>query len=221
MIKTEFQELEIPIAGSAVKVSARLYEWGKTDTPSKNIMILSNTSTNRQEEWDPLVATMSGERDERDEKFAVLTYTYPEGASLESALEAVIEFVESEGRTQGEERIVLAGAGRGGAVSLRVAARRGDDNNIVGLVAISTPLEFEGERLYTDGDLRMIIAPKLVISSEFEDGVEDSRNIFALLEDPRQLTIYPGDAHGTDLFLEHGESLTRQLREFALWAMRR
>ena len=217
MIRTNFQELEIPIAGSAVKVSARLYEWGKTGTPSKDIVILSNMDTNRQEDWDPLVAAMSGERDEN----AVLTYTYPEGASPESALEAVIEYVESQGRTQGEERIVLAGASRGGVTSLRVAAGRGDDNNIVGVVAISTPLELEGERLYTDGDLRMIIAPKLVISSEFEDYVEDVRNIFALLEDPRQLTIYPGDAHGTDLFLEHEESLTRQLREFALWAMRR
>ena len=217
MANIKFQELEIPVAGSVVTVSAKLYGQGEADKPSKDILILSNMNTNRQEDWDPLVAAMSG----GELEFALLTYTYPEGASPESALEAVIDFVESEGRTQGEERIVLAGASRGGAVSLRVAARRGDDNNIVGVVAISTPLEFAGERLYTDGDLRMIIAPKLVISSEFEDYVEDARNIFALLEDLRQLTIYPGDAHGTDLFQEHGESLAQQLREFVLWAMRR
>ena len=215
MDEMKFQELTIPVAGSAATVSARLYGQGEAGKLTKNIVILSNTNDNRQEEWDPLVAAMDGE------DFALLTYTYPEGASPESALAAVIDFVESEGRTQGEERIVLAGASRGGVVSLRVAAGRGDDNNIVGVVAISTPLEFEGERLYSDGDLRMIIAPKLVISSEFEEGVEDARNIFALLEDPRQLTIYPGDAHATDLFLEHGESLAQQLHEFVLWAMRR
>lgn len=204
-----FRDLEIAFAGSGEPIRARLYGQGN------NIVILSNTASNRQEDWGFLVEAIGGG------DFSILIYSYPEGVESRAAvLDSVVEFLESEGRAKGEERIVLIGASAGGVASIQVAANRGDDN-IVGIVAISSPLEHDGGRHYTDGDLRMITCPKLIICSEFDDIVEETRNIFAMLEDPRRYTLYPGDAHGADLLAEHGESLALQLEEFIVWAFNR
>lgn len=208
MTGEKFQNIDIPFEGSEESIEARLYGRGS------NIVVISNMDTNDSEEWRPLVEALEAL------DCAVVTCAYPDNESTERALNSVIDFLESEGRAKGGERIVLIGASLGGVASLRVAANRGDDN-IVGVAAISAPLEFGGERCYTDGELRMITAPKLIICSEFDDIVEDARNIFATLEDPRQFTLYPGDAHGTALLAEHGDSLALQLTEFTVWTFGR
>lgn len=206
---TAFAPMEIPLPG-ARPIQARRYGQGP------KVVILSNMDTNDTAEWRPLVEAMAAY-----DGFAVVTYAYPEDRTrCEEALDAVVDFVEADGPDgdSAARRVVLVGAGRGGVISLRVAAKRGDER-IYAVVALSAPMECEGEALVTEGDLRMLTLHKLLIASEFDDCVEGTRNIFALSEDPRQLTIYPGDAHGTALFGEHGDSLLQQLTEYIRWVV--
>ena len=207
--KKIFEELRIPLAGEEQTIDAKRYGHGE------NIVVLSNMDTNDPEEWQSLIEAAD------TESYALVTYTYPAGdANHARALGAVLDFIEDEKRTPPADRVILLGASRGGVVSLQVAARRGDER-IVAVVALSAPSEHEGIKFFTDADLRMITVPKLLLNSEFDDWIEDTRNVFATVEDPRHLTVYPGDAHGTELFREHGESLSQQLTEYFEWAFRR
>lgn len=202
-----FKSIDIPIPGTNPMASISARRYGN----SRDLVILLNMDTNNPQEWDPLVEAVN------TDKYSVLTYSYPDNqAEWERTLGAVLDFVESEEQAEGvkkAERIVLVGASRGGVTSLQVASKRGDER-IFAIVAISVPLEYEGTRLYTNTELRMVTVPKLFISTEFDDYVEETRDIFAVVEDPRWLTIYPGDAHGTEIFTEEGESLALELTQF-------
>jgi pimeloyl-ACP methyl ester carboxylesterase len=203
-----FEELRIPLAGSARSIEARL--WGR----GENIVVLSGAESDGHDAWEPLIEAAD------TDCYAIVTYTCPDGTDAARALGEVLDFIESGERPVPADRVILLGASLGGVASLRAASERGDER-IVAVVAISVPAERDGERLCSDADLRMITAPKLFITTEFDDIVEETRNVFAVVEDPRHITIYPGGAHGTEIFREHTESLAGQLTEYIEWAFRR
>lgn len=166
----------------------------------------------RHDAWDALADACVGEG------VAFVSYTdMGEGVSSCEVLDAVLDSVADK---YAPERVVLVGAGLGATSALLSAGTRGD-GLIDGVIAIS-PKRRDGEiELISTGDLRMITCPKLVIASEFEDNVGDARDIFADLEDPRRVTLYPDDRSGTGLFRDHRESLTLELAEFIRWAFSR
>ncbi|VFQ42807.1 alpha/beta fold hydrolase [Desulfoluna butyratoxydans] len=180
-------------------VSGSLYGSGTT------AVILSNMDTNDQREWEPVVeALASGPH-------MVVTYDYP-GFSLDQShiLEAVISHVASMGAT----RFLLAGASRGGVASLKVASRRPHDEKIVGVAALSAPIEHEGSVFYTAEELKAIAVPKLLVNSEGDDGAADNHRMLTLFNAPKTLAIYPGDGHGTQIFDEHKEAAVEALVSF-------
>lgn len=168
-------------------------------------IILSNMDTNCQKEWQPLVATFAANN------YMILRYDYLQlGDDQTPLLEAAIRFL----RSQGAEQIILLGASRGGVSSIKVAANPDKDQSLVGVVAISAPIEYEGTTFYSTAELAGINIPKLLINSADDDCAADTRRMYQLLSAPKVLKIYSGDAHGTEIFQHHRSELVQLLSDF-------
>ena len=118
-------------------------------------------------------------------------------------------------REQGAQKIILAGASLGGCASAKLAVESQAD----GLIVIAAPPEISqwGFEI-TSADLNDDI-PKLFITAENDDTVsqEETRALFDLAAEPKEWQIYPGTAHGTDLFEgESGAELQQRILDFIL-----
>ncbi|MEW5745783.1 MAG: alpha/beta hydrolase [Nitrospirota bacterium] len=168
-------------------------------------IIFSNMDTNEQNEWNPIISDLISDR------YMGLTYDYPEHMDDQSeVLEEVISFA----RGSGAKKIVLVGASRGGVASIKVAARHVNNDSIIGIVAISAPIEYEGTVFYSNDELRAIKIPKLLLNSEKDGGAEDNRKMIEIFREPKELIFYSGDAHGTELFDNEQESVTIKIKGF-------
>ncbi|EAT17188.1 alpha/beta hydrolase [Desulfuromonas acetoxidans] len=196
------QAVSIPVKPSTSGNSTTngcLYGSGKT------AVILSNMDTNDQAEWDAVVEELvANDR-------MVVTYDYLQQQDDQSSILAdVISFV----CTAGVKSVILVGASRGGVASIKVAANTKDNHCILGVVALSAPIEYEGIVFYSKEELSRIKMPKLLINSELDDGADDTREMFQLLAEPKELLFYPGDAHGTQLFTREHQAIITELRDF-------
>ena len=195
------QYISIPLTESypGRVTDARLYGSGE------NAIIFSNMDTNNQREWEPVIEHIISYG------CMILTYNYFQHKDDQSKiLEDTISFA----KDYGAKKIVLIGASRGGVVSVKVAARSVDIDSIVGVAALSAPIEHEGTVFYSDDELRGIRIPKLLINSESDDGADDSRKMHELFDEPKKVLFYSGNAHGTELFDKERTSLVRKLKNF-------
>jgi pimeloyl-ACP methyl ester carboxylesterase len=176
-----------------------LYGSGKT------AVILSNMDTNDQTEWDGVVEGLVADTT------MVLTYDYPQQQDDQSPiLQQAISFV----CAAGAKNVILVGASRGGVASIKVAAHSPVDPRLVGVVALSAPIEYEGMVFYSKEELGRIKIPKLLINSEHDDGASDTREMFQLFDEPKEMIFYPGDAHGTQLFAVEKQAIIAKLQDF-------
>ncbi|MCP4749247.1 MAG: GNAT family N-acetyltransferase [Desulfobacteraceae bacterium] len=203
IMKLEKQKpIKFPIShlstGDKKIVKARLYGSGNM------AIIFSNMDTNDQNEWAPIINQLICYR------YMILTYDYPEHMNDQSeTLEDAISFVSD----LGAKKIILIGASRGGVASIKVAAQHINNESIVGVAALSAPIEYEGTVFYSKGDLNGIKIPKLLINSKNDDGANDNRKMLKMFDEPKELLLYPGDAHGTELF-DKEESIIAKLQNF-------
>lgn len=202
MKSINIQSVSIPITQSSPvsrSINGNLYGSGHM------AIILSNMDTNDQSEWDAIINDLISDR------YMILTYDYFQHIDDQSrTLEDAISFV----CDSGAKKIILIGASRGGVASIKVAARHMNNNCIVGVVAFSAPIEYEGTVFYSKDELSRIKIPKLLINSENDDGANDTRKMFEIFGNPKELLFYPGDAHGTELFDKERESIIKKLHDF-------
>lgn len=115
----------------------------------------------------------------------------------------------------GAGAVALIGAGKAAEAALLAAGARGGQF-VAAVITLSPPMG----RLAVF-DVRQVTCPKLVIMSEFDAAGPETREIFGMMEDPRKLTIYPGEASGADIAAEHGESMALELADYLGWAFAR
>ena len=196
------QSVRIPVNSLSLKHNSTqgfLYGCGET------AIILSNMDTNDQTEWDGVVEGLVADTT------MVLTYDYPQQQDDQSPiLQEAISFV----CAAGAKNVILVGASRGGVASIKVAAHPPADQRLVGVVALSAPIEYGGTVFYNKEELSRIKIPKLLINSEHDDGASDTREMFQLFEEPKEMLFYPGDAHGTQLFAREQQSIITKLQDF-------
>jgi pimeloyl-ACP methyl ester carboxylesterase len=174
-------------------------------------IVFSNMDTNDQAEWDPIVNALISDR------YMILTYDYFEHLEDQSkTLEDAVSFVCG----LGANRIILIGASRGGVASIKVSARHSKNDSIAGVVALSAPIEYEGTVFYRNDELGGIGIPKLLINSKNDDGADDTRKMFEIFDNPKELLFYRGNAHGTELFQKERESIIKKLRGFTEFIFR-
>ncbi len=125
---------------------------------------------------------------------------------IDRDVEAAWDFMEK----QGVGKIFLMGASMGGTACLKVAAQR----PAAGVVALSAPLKFRG--LSAADEVARITAPKLFLASEGDSSaVASAQQYFALAQEPKEIKIFPGSAHGTDMLKgEQGPEVQKTILEF-------
>jgi esterase/lipase len=188
------------------RITGELYGSGKTAV----IFSVMGECTPGWREFAPLVAAQG---------YLALTYQW-RGCKANSVDNVLIrKFLEDAraaiayARTQGAERIILAGASLGGCASAKLAAESGAS----GLIVLASPpsipqwdFEIQAADLNTD-------IPKLFITAENDGTVpaEATRALYDLAADPKDWQTYPGSAHGTNLFETESKSdLQLRLLEF-------
>lgn len=96
-------------------------------------------------------------------------------------------------RSRGAESVALVGASMGGTAALLVAARESVD----AVACLSAPVEFKG--LSAREAVTKVAEPKLFLAAEKDEGVEGARELYGLAREPKELRLFPGGAHGTEL----------------------
>ena len=119
-------------------------------------------------------------------------------------LSAAVNFV----RLQGATQLVLLGASMGGTASLKVAASM----PVAAVVTLSAPENF-GVAI-TEQDLQGMVGAKLFINSQDDTYTADATFMYDQVRPPKEIHLYDGAAHGTELFAEYDADLTWRILNF-------
>ncbi len=163
-------------------------------------VIFSNMGANRQSDWIKVAERVA------QRGYMALTYDNrywrANGTIDDSArvfvpddLRAAMKFA----REQGAQRIVLVGASLGSMASVKVAA----DTNPAAVVIMASPIDRKNLPFLVTGDeVRAIASPKLFLVAENDElgFTSDVKKMFDMARAPKQLELFKGKAHGTDVF---------------------
>jgi len=191
-----------------VTLAGTLYGQGET------AIIFSNMGDKHPDSWAAMAQAAA------DAGYLALTYDFRYWVNgkmdltlarhVGNDLSAAVDFV----RGQGARQVVLVGASLGGMASAKVAAQ----TQAVAVVIIGSPLNAPSVHLQVEEtELQAIHAPKLFITSENDQTVEAAalKEMYTLALDPKELEVYPGTAHGTDIFkTDHGAALRERILTF-------
>ena len=180
-------------------------------------VILSTMGAQRQETWAPFAREIAARG------YLALTYNFRYWVSdtkiqdnLRDKAAEDLRAAIALARQQGAQRVVLVGASLGALASIK-AAYDGQPAAVVIMAAPFGPFPALPSLQVDKTDLQAIKAPKLFINTEHDQGgfTESTRQMFEAAPDPKELQIYPGSAHGTDLFdTDQAADLTRRLIDF-------
>ena len=155
--------------------------------------------------------------------FAALTFDFRgRGASdgpfvvgsLDRDLQAALDFLDE----RGFERIACMGASMGGSACLALAP----ETDFAGLAIIASPRKLSSTTGIRMGQLAELHMPKLFVCTDndtaggYPTGLwEVAEEMYERSPEPKQLKIFPGTAHGTQIFrTEQGEEFKGLLIEF-------
>jgi dienelactone hydrolase len=189
-------------------LSGTLYGNGKV------AVIFSNMGDKHEESWAAFAQTVA------EAGYLALTYDFRYWVNgkmqevlmkhVAEDLSAAVSFV----REQGAEQVVLVGASMGGMATAKTAA----STQATAAIILAAPLEASGVGvLVQPEEVQAIAVPKLFITSENDRTVEPEalQAMYELAVEPKELVMYPGTAHGTDLFkTESGAELQKKILEF-------
>ena len=151
-----------------------------------------------QRDWDPF-ARMIAQRGYTAVTLDFRGYGHSKGDLTQKYylirdMRAVIDYLKGEGY----ERFVCIGASMGGTTCMRAAV----EYDLLGMVVIGS-LYTQGEPTQvTEEELAALTIPKLFITTE-NDGYgvpEQIKSMYQVSQEPKQLRIFPGEVHGTQMF---------------------
>jgi len=125
-------------------------------------------------------------------------------------LQALMEYLQGEGF----QRFVCMGASMGGSTCLRAAV----DYDLEGVVVIGSYMSNGVPTSTSREELAALSMPKLFITTEKDVNREIPiavREMYEIAQEPKQLSLFPGEAHGTKMFNEeYGVEFTALLMAF-------
>ena len=132
--------------------------------------------------------------------------------NLAMDVSAAVQFLQN----RGYQKIICIGASMGGTACIRAA----QDHVFDGLIILaSTMAAGSGKDVLrlTPDDLKNLTQPKIFISANDEYSIvaNDTKRMYELSSDPKDLLLLPGTQHGTNLFgTEVGEELSTVMLRF-------
>lgn len=177
-------------------------------------VVLAHMMPTDQTSWQPFAQVLA------EKGFPALTFDFRgygqsggdvDYSALDKDARAAIAFLRDHGFT----RIVCIGASMGGLACGKVS----HEPDLAGLVIISSPRTMESVRAslqITRSDLTDLTYPKLFITSKDDWPFSgDAKSLHRWSSDPKELKVFSGLAHGTELFdTEHADEFRDLLMNF-------
>ena len=193
-----------------VVLTGRLYG-GKNSVA----VVLSHMQPNDQTAWFDFAQELA------DNGYAALTFNFrgygdsggqQDFGKLDDDLAAAVRYLHDRGKQQ----VFLVGASMGGTTSLVVAAQ---GSAIEGVVAVSALAQFEGQDALKAAP--NVTVPKLFLASQGDEAAVLSLNeLLEATAEPKDSQIYPGNAHGTNMFQPDQSEAATAVRERVLSFLR-
>ncbi len=131
-------------------------------------------------------------------------------AQLVRDVRAAAEFLQD----RGFERIVCMGASMGGTSCLKLAL----EEDLAGLVVIASPMSLGYPTNVSRADFPSLTMPKLFVCAEddrYGGLAEAATEMYELSPEPKEIRLFSGMAHGTELFdTAYGDEFTGLLLDF-------
>ncbi len=173
-------------------------------------VVLSHGFPEDQSSWFEVARSLA------DRGYLALTYDFRGyGASegrrtvglIDRDVRAAIEFLR---RDRGVERPALVGASMGGTASLIAAA----GVPVAGVVTLSAPARFRG--LDAVAQVGRVSVPKLIVAARGDGSAAASaEKLYEQTDEPREIRIVAGSAHGTGLLRgDQGPEVRKLVEEF-------
>jgi len=162
------------------------------------ILAHQGTTGADQKDWEPFARLMAGRG------FAVMTFDFRGRGASEGYPDTYLSILDMRASIDklhqlGFQKIACIGASMGGTTCLRAAV----DGEFIGVGIIASPLDI-GEPTNTEPEeLAILTIPKLFICAEkdrFEGLTAMLHNMYNIAPEPKRLRLFPGEAHGTELF---------------------
>jgi len=166
-----------------------------------------------QTSWQPFARLLA------EEGFTALTFDFRGRGESDGVLEqkelvrdvrAALAFL----RNRGYSRMVCMGASMGGTSCLKLAL----ETDLEGLVVIASSMNLGPPTDVFPQDLAQLTVPKLFVCAEDDrySGIAHTvQEMYDLSPEPKQISLLPGVAHGTELFdTPQGDEFTRLLLDF-------
>jgi pimeloyl-ACP methyl ester carboxylesterase len=196
-------------------IAGTLYDPGGADLAV--IFAHQGTTGADQGTWKPFARVIAGRG------LAALTFDFrgrgkSDGPFVVSLLvrdlQAAIEFLDA----QGFERIACVGASMGGSTCLALAP----ENDFAGLGIIASPRKLSATVGIRFDQIPELSMPKLFVCTDHDTAGgaptrlwEEAEDMYNRAAEPKQLKIFPGTAHGTEIFhTEQGEEFRQLLIDF-------
>ena len=181
------------VAADGVKLSGTMFV-GEEENDIGVVLAHMGANGATQRSW------TSFARHAAERGFSALTFNFrADRSKLDLDVRAAVGFL----RDQGYQRIVCMGASMGGTACLKAAV----DTDLAGLVVISSLWttgsgSTDGALLVSRAETAPLTLPKLFVTTE-KDGNGVPATMHAIYEaapGPKTLKVFPGTAHGTDIF---------------------
>jgi pimeloyl-ACP methyl ester carboxylesterase len=168
---------------------------GKIVGTGTTALIFSAMDGDSKEEWTDVAPLLAARG------YLTLAYDYrgvgqSQGRYVREQLDRDLRAAVTLAHEKGATKIVLIGSSLGGLVTLKVAATA----HPAAIVALSAPKSFGGLSV-TPEELRAIPGAKFLAAAERDgDYASSAQGMYSAVSEPKELHIYPGNAHGTNLF---------------------
>jgi len=186
-----------------------LYGSGRT------AVIFSTMGAQREATWAKMAQATA------DAGYLALTYNFRFWVSATKIQDNLRAFVADDlraamafAREQGAQQIVLVGASLGGMATAKV----GGEAQAAAVIIMAAPLSARGLTVQIEeAELQALTMPKLFVGTDHDAVVAPAatRRVYDLAPEPKEIYLYPGTAHGTELFeTQSAADLTQRLLAF-------
>jgi alpha/beta superfamily hydrolase len=177
---------------------------GKIVGTGTTAIIFSAMDADPKEEWDQVTPLFVARG------YMTMTYDYrglgqSQGHYIKDQIDRDLRAAVKAAQAKGATKIVLMGSSIGGIVTTKVAATA----QPVATVVLSAPLSFGGIGVSAD-ELKAIPGAKFFAAAEKDSPYPGTvQGMYSTVTEPKEVHIYPGNSHGTNLFGDKSDFKTQ------------
>ena len=177
---------------------------GKITGTGTTAIIFSAMDADPQDEWDSVTPLFTARG------YMAMTYDYrglgqSQGRYIKDEIDRDLRAAIKVAQAKGATKIVLMGSSIGGIVTTKVAATA----QPIATVVLSSPISYGGIGVSAD-ELKAIPGAKFFAAAQGDNPYPGTvQSMYGTVTEPKEIHIYPGNSHGTNLFGDKSDFKTQ------------